>query len=373
MTVPGREVVAVVVVTYHSEPLLADLLASLPAGLAGLEWHLTVADNGSTDGTVPTLRRLAPEATVVEMGANRGYAAGVNAAVAAARPHTAVLVLNPDVRLDPGCVPRLLDTLRRPGTGIAVPRLRDGHGRLIPSLRREPTILRAVGDLVLGAERAGRLRALGEVVTDPRCYRRPATADWAEGSTLLISADCWRACGPWEESFFLYSEETDFALRARDAGYATRFNPDAGAVHLEGDSRRSPALWALLARNRVRLYRRRHGPVASAGFFLAVLLREGSRAAIGRRQSRAAVRALLRPRASGLPGPAAVPDRSAQPLDHADDAGAHAAHRTGRPQHRRAQRLRGVVGPDAVAGLQPGAGPGGPSVAGEDPGVAEPA
>src|SRR5690606_5442204 len=76
MTAPGREVVAVVVVTYHSEPLLADLVASLPAGLAGLEWHLTVADNGSTDATVPTLRRLAPEATVVEMGANRGYAAG---------------------------------------------------------------------------------------------------------------------------------------------------------------------------------------------------------------------------------------------------------------------------------------------------------
>ncbi len=373
MTVPGREVVAVVVVTYHSAPLLADLLASLPAGLAGLGWHLTVADNGSTDATVPTLRRLARVATVVEMGANRGYAAGVNAAVAAARPHTAVLVLNPDVRLEPGCVPRLLHTLRQPGTGVAVPRLRDGRGRLIPSLRREPTILRALGDLVLGAERAGRFPVLGEVVTDPRRYRDPATADWAEGSTLLISAECWRACGPWEESFFLYSEETDFALRARDAGFATRFNPDAGAVHLEGDSRRSPPLWALLTRNRVRLYRRRHGRLASAGFFVAVLLREGSRAAMGRRPSRAAVRALLRPRAPGVPAPAAAPNRSAQALDHAGDAGAHPPHRPGTPQHRRAQRLRGVVGPDAVAGLQPGAGPGGPPVAGEDPGVAEPA
>jgi GT2 family glycosyltransferase len=42
---------------------------------------------------------------------------------------------------------------------------------------------------------------------------------------MLISADCARACGPWDESFFLYSEETDFALRAGDLGFATAFVP----------------------------------------------------------------------------------------------------------------------------------------------------
>jgi N-acetylglucosaminyl-diphospho-decaprenol L-rhamnosyltransferase len=289
----GTETVAVVVVTYHSERLLEGLVSSLPDGLAGVDWHLTVADNASADGTVATLRRLAPAATVVQMGDNLGYAAGINAAVAAAPPHTAVLVLNPDVRLAPGCGARLLGALRSPGTGIAVPRLRDGDGALIPTLRREPTLLRAVGDLLLGAGRAGRHPALGEVVTDPGRYRAPTTADWAEGSTLLVSADCWRVCAPWDESFFLYSEETDFALRARDAGFATRFDPAAEAVHLEGDSRRSPRLWTLLVRNRVRLYRRRHGPVGTSCFWSVLLLRELTRAAIGRQPSRAAVRGLL--------------------------------------------------------------------------------
>jgi GT2 family glycosyltransferase len=297
-------VVAVVVVTYHSEALLPDLLASLGPGLAGVAWHLTVADNASTDGTVPALRRLAPEATVVEMGGNRGYAAGINAAVAAAGPHTAVLVLNPDVRLRPGCVPELLRALRVPGTGIAVPRLADGHGELIRTMRREPTIRRTLGDALLGATRAGRFPALGEVVTDPGRYLAETVTDWAEGSTLLISGKCWQRCAPWDESFFLYSEETDFALRARDAGFVTRFTPAARAVHLEGDSRVSPGLWTLLTLNRLRLYQRRHGALAAAGFWSALLLRETSRAVLGRVPSRAAVRALLNPtRLRQAPGP----------------------------------------------------------------------
>ncbi|SCG68618.1 glycosyltransferase [Micromonospora inositola] len=299
--------VAVVVVTYNSEELLPDLLTALGPGLAGLSWHLTVADNASADGTVATLRRLAPEATVVEMGRNAGYAAGINAAVAAAPPHTAILVLNPDVRLKPGCVETLTAVVGTSGTGIAVPHIVDGAGALIPTQRREPTILRALGDAVLGARKAGRYAILGEVVTDERRYAHETVTDWAEGSTVLISRECWQRCGPWDESFFLYSEETDFALRARDAGFVTRFVPDARAVHLEGDSRHSPKLWALLTLNRVRLYRRRHGLATTAVYWLVLLGREVSRALLGRQTSKAAVRDLLRPaKIREVPGPATV-------------------------------------------------------------------
>jgi N-acetylglucosaminyl-diphospho-decaprenol L-rhamnosyltransferase len=301
------ETVAVVVVTYNSERFLDGLVAALGPGLQGLRWQLTVADNGSADASVAALRRLAPSATIVEMGRNAGYAAGINAAVAKSGPFGAVLVLNPDVRLAPGCGRELLATLRRPGTGIAVPRLEDGDGVLIHSMRREPSILRTLGDAVLGATRAGRHPALGEVVSDERRYRTETVVDWAEGSTQLISAACWQRCGPWDESFFLYSEETDFALRARDAGFATRFNPAARAVHLEGESRVSPLLWTLLTLNRVRLYRRRHGPVRTTGYWSALLLREGSRAVLGRQPSRSAARALLSPRRlREAPGPHTV-------------------------------------------------------------------
>ncbi|HEX6872230.1 MAG TPA: glycosyltransferase family 2 protein, partial [Micromonosporaceae bacterium] len=126
----------------------------------------------------------------------------------------------------------------------------------------------------------------------------------------LISKACWDAVAPWDESFFLYSEETDFLLRARDAGFLTRLEPSAHAIHIGGNSRMAPWLWRLLTVNRVRLYRRRHGRAATALYWAAVLLREVSRALLGSRPSRAAAGALLSPSTlSEVPGPPA--DRGA--------------------------------------------------------------
>jgi GT2 family glycosyltransferase len=296
--------VTVVVVTYNSARLLPGLLSSLEAGMAGVPWELVVADNASADDSLAVVQSLAPTATIVQTGRNAGYAAGINAAVSQARPHSAVLVLNPDVRLAPGCVPELLRALGEPGVGIAVPRLDDANGERIDSMRREPTLLRALGDALLGAGRAGRYPLLGEVVTDDRRYESETSTDWAEGSTQLISAECWHRCGPWDESYFLYSEETDFDLRARDSGFATRYVPTALATHLEGGSAGSPRLWALLTVNRVRLFRRRNGRLSTVMFWAATVLREASRAALGKETSRAAVRALLSPvRLREMPGP----------------------------------------------------------------------
>jgi len=73
------ESVAIVVVTYNSAALLADLIASLPAGLGEVPYHLIFADNASADDSVAVARRLAPAATVLEVGRNAGYAAGINA------------------------------------------------------------------------------------------------------------------------------------------------------------------------------------------------------------------------------------------------------------------------------------------------------
>lgn len=290
-----NERVAVVVVTYDSRAVIADLVASLDAGMGEVPWHLVVADNASQDDTVAVVREVAPDATVLALADNRGYAAGINAAVAAAPPHSAVLVLNPDVRLEPGCGPVLLAAMRRTGAGIVVPRLLDATGELIHSMRRTPTVLRMLGDAFLGAGRAGRHALLGELVADPAAYTVEQDVDWAEGSTQLVDAACWRACGAWDEHYFLYSEETEFHLRAGDHGLAVRYVPAAGAVHLEGGSATSMRLWPLLVANRWLLFRSRHGALHSTAFWAALLLREGSRAVIGRPTCRRAAGVLMRP------------------------------------------------------------------------------
>ncbi|MCZ7627704.1 MAG: glycosyltransferase [Microthrixaceae bacterium] len=71
-------------------------------------------------------------------------------------------------------------------------------------------------------------------MTNTRDYARERDADWATGAAMLISAECLAAVGPWDESFFLYSEETDYCLRARDRGFKLRYSPKATATHIGG-------------------------------------------------------------------------------------------------------------------------------------------
>lgn len=311
---PSSPSIAVLVVTWNSSAVVDGLLGSLAAGLDGVNWQLIVADNDSADDTVARVERWSrdnpgADCQVVHTGGNLGYAAGINAALAKADRYDAALVLNPDIRLHTGSVrlmydlidPRPIDAdtdtgavdAPHPRTGIVVPRIVDQDGNLAHSLRREPTVLRALGEAALGA-RAGRLAPLGELVLDESAYARPAVADWATGAIMLISRQCLDVCGVWDESFFLYSEETEFALRARDHGFLTRLAPQATATHIGGESRVSPELWTLVMSNKIRLYRRRHTLPASVAYWAAAVLREAPRAALGHERSRHAVKALLR-------------------------------------------------------------------------------
>lgn len=277
---PSDDETGIVVVTYQSAGVLSGLLDSLPAACAGVRTRLVVVDNASTDDTRQIIRAL-PDAQLVARDVNAGYAAALNVGYAALSengPVGSVLVLNPDIRLRPGALARLTAALSEPGIGIAVPCLLGPTGTVTFGLRREPTIRRALGEALLGGHRASRFPALGELVTDPETYRSASIADWATGAAMLISRDCWAAVGSWDESFFLYSEETDFALRARDAGYTLRYVPDAVAQHLGGDATSDPRLHALLTRNRVHLHRKRWGPTRAACFWAAVAVGEALRA-----------------------------------------------------------------------------------------------
>lgn len=269
--------VSVVIVTHQSEAVIGPCLGSLRTGSAAPgAIEVVVVDNCSTDATVAEARAASPGSTVLELDTNAGYAAGINAGIRAATPGTDVLVLNPDVRLRPGSVDALCRTLAGEGVGIAVPRIVDGRGRAQPSLRRRPTAARAWAEAIVGGTRARRWAVLGETVgaVDPG----PAMdVDWATGAAFLVARECLERVGGLDESFFLYSEETDFMLRAGDAGFRVRTAPDATVVHLGGDLATTPSLWALRAVNRVRLQRRRAGRAATTAFLAGSLAGEAIR------------------------------------------------------------------------------------------------
>jgi GT2 family glycosyltransferase len=119
---------------------------------------------------------------------------------------------------------------------------------------------------------------------------------------MLVSAGCDAVVGDWDEDrFFLYSEETDFAARTRDAGLGIEYIPEARARHRGGGSGQSDALVALMAINRIRYYEKRHGRLSSCVFRGVVALNELLRSR-DRRHRCALNKVLRRSRWPSLPG-----------------------------------------------------------------------
>lgn len=291
----------IIIVAYNSARRIGALLDSLPAAAGKLNTRPIVVDNGSSDATVATVRARG-DVSIIEAGENLGYAGAINLGRAYAPPCTSLLILNPDLILEPKAIEELHKALTDPKVGIAVPMLLNEDGSLYLTLRREPSPSRALGDAIFGARFAGRPGWLSETVRNPRAYEHPLDTAWAGGAALMVSSVCHGRVGDWDERrFFLYSEETDFASRARRAGYVVRYVPNARVWHEDGGSGRSPALAGLLAVNRLRYYEKYHGRVAAALFRATVVFQHLLRC--HRADERAALRAVCdRSRWPALPG-----------------------------------------------------------------------
>ncbi|MDJ0320996.1 WecB/TagA/CpsF family glycosyltransferase [Pseudarthrobacter sp. PS3-L1] len=270
--------VAVLVVTYNSEETLPLLLDDLRREAGEQSIKVVVADNSPTPHTLAAAARE-PLVHAFRTGGNLGYAAAINRAMERVGSAGAYLVLNPDLRVDPGAINALLVRMRAVNAGVVVPVLLDDDGSVYPSLRREPSLTSALGDALLGSRLPNRPEWLSEMDRDNESYRHAHSVEWATGAALLIRADTAAAVGAWDEQFFLYSEETDFFRRVRETGSSIWFEPHSIMRHSRGGSGSSPELDALMAANRVR-YVRKHRTRTYAGVFhatvnLGLLLRAG--------------------------------------------------------------------------------------------------
>jgi N-acetylglucosaminyl-diphospho-decaprenol L-rhamnosyltransferase len=295
MQPPGDSGLSIIIVTYNSANVLPGLLDSLPAGLEGVKTFETIiVDNDSHDNSAEIALAHPLRPRVIRMGRNAGYAAAINAGAATVSPDANLLILNPDLRLHPGAGSLLVDRLRDSSVGVAVPRILNGDGTLSWSIRREPSVVTAWADAIVGGTLAGRI-GMGEMVGGPAVYDRESLIDWATGAVLAVSSRVRGIVGDWDETFFLYMEEVDYMRRVRECGFSVAYVPQAKAMHIGGEYRENPFLYGLLSANRIRYHRRHHGPISTAAFRLSVILGEGIRAVRGPPGHRAAVRAALRP------------------------------------------------------------------------------
>lgn len=270
---------AVIIVTHNSVADIGRCIASLADAAGNLALRVVVVDNASSDGTIE-LARTIEGVDCIESGGNLGYAGAINIGRQHARPYDALVIANPDLWFDGGSISELVRVATLPGVGVAVPRLLDAQGRLTYSIRREPSIGRSLGDALCGQRFRRRPSWLAETVYEAAAYDAPCRVEWATGAALALSEACDSAVGPWDSNrFFLYSEETDFARRARRAGFAIAYTPEATVRHRGGGSSGSANLVSLMAVNRVRYFEKWHHRPASSLFRVLVALGEFLRGA----------------------------------------------------------------------------------------------
>ena len=247
-----------------------------------LSVDLVVVDAESTDGTREFVERRFPQAQVLTVE-NRGFAAGNNAGLAATRAPF-VLLLNPDTAIVEGSLRTLVDWLvQRPTVGLVGARQLSPDGRLQYTIRRFPSVARALGE-ALGSERwPVRSRWFGERELDDRQYGHEMRCDWTVGSFMLARREAIDASGFLDERFFLYCEEPDLCRRIEQAGWEVWHLPHLTLVHDGGDRGQTSQLAAQEALSR-RLYMQKHFTlprrIAGTG---AVALGYAVRALVGRR------------------------------------------------------------------------------------------
>ena len=224
--------VAAVIVNYKAKDHLLPCVHSLRA--EGVQ-RIVVVDNDSRDGSAEALAQGDPDAQWLPAGANLGYGTAVNRGVAATtEPY--VLVLNPDVVVEPGTVKALIAALERdPTLGVVGPKVEEPDGTRYPSARRFPDLVTAAGHAFLGYAAPGNRfsRAYKLADWDPD---RAGDVDWISGSCFLARRSAYDAVGGFDEAYFMYAEDVDLCWRLWRAGWRVGYEPAARVVHAGGAS-----------------------------------------------------------------------------------------------------------------------------------------
>lgn len=225
---------AVVTVTYSPGDTLERFLDTL-AKATDRQVRVILADNGSTDGA-PERAAERPGVDLVPMGANLGYGAAANRGTAGLGDEYGwVVVVNPDVEWNAGCLDELLTaTARWPRGGAFGPLIREPDGSVYPSARLLPSLGRGVGHALLcriwPANPFSRAYRQSEAVPVER------TAGWLSGSCLLLRREALDSATGFDPRYFMYFEDVDLGDRLGRAGWLNVYVPTAEVMHIGGHS-----------------------------------------------------------------------------------------------------------------------------------------
>ncbi|HEY6835382.1 MAG TPA: glycosyltransferase family 2 protein [Gaiellaceae bacterium] len=218
---------SVVVVTFNALPWIERCLESVRT------YETIVVDHGSTDGTLELVRRRFPQARLIEEG-NTGLGAGSNTGMRAASGDY-FLLLNSDAWAVGDAVERLAAFAgEQPEAAVVGPKLLNPDGSLQRSVRGFPTLWRLSTEYFFLRKLGPRTRAFNAFYAERFPHDEVREAEFLMGACLLVRREAADTVGLFDEDFFMFSEETDWCYRFRQAGWKVLFYPGAEFVHVGG-------------------------------------------------------------------------------------------------------------------------------------------
>lgn len=253
----------------NSAGYLRSLLESIQLYPPRMTYEIIVVDNGSTDGTREMLDSEFPGVILIENATNLGFTKPANQALKAASGDF-MLLLNPDTLLkEDTFTPQVAYLQANPEVGISIPKVLNADGTFQKQSRR------GVGDLVeaIGYQlRIGRLfpknRKLNGYLQSWLPEDEIAEVKAVSGSCMFIRRETWQEVGDFDELFFAYQEDSDYCMRAREAGWKVIYVPLTSIIHFggQGGSRSQP--WRSIVEWHRSYYRYYRKHFARRQFFL---------------------------------------------------------------------------------------------------------
>ena len=232
--------VAIVIVSYNAKTELTACLEALARSPPTNTHQIIVVDNASSDGSPAAVRGRWPHITVIDTGANLGFARATNLGIRLTTSRM-VLLLNGDTLPPPDAIDRLVDILKTSPMVAAVgPRLVNSTGALEISFGAMISPFNEFWQKCLVRGHRWKLPFLHGTVE--RRGQTERIVDWVSGACLLVNRADAEAVNLLDERFFLYGEDVDFCAAIRARGRHILFTPTVEVVHHRGRSgRHSPA------------------------------------------------------------------------------------------------------------------------------------
>jgi GT2 family glycosyltransferase len=219
---PNAPSVAIIVVNWNRREDTLACLESL-AGLTYPNFRVILVDNGSSDGSVPSVRERFPQVQVVALPENRRFAGGNNIGLqdVLKKGGDFALLLNNDTTVQENFLDHLVAAAKEDDRiGLAAP-------KILYSAR--PDVIWFAGGILRPAW--GYVRHFGLRQRDDGRFDQPRNVSFLTGCCLLIRRDVLNKVGLLDEGFFLYSEDADYCLRTARAGYRLRYEPRSRIFH----------------------------------------------------------------------------------------------------------------------------------------------